>query len=38
MFGNLKDWRHISKRYDPCAHTVFSANCIAARLFFYRAQ
>jgi transposase len=25
MFGNLKDWRRVSTRYDRCAHTFFSA-------------
>jgi hypothetical protein len=26
----LKDWRPIATRYDRCAHTFFSAICIAA--------
>ena len=30
MFGKLKDWRRIAMRYDRCAHTYFSAICIAA--------
>ena len=30
MFGKLKDWRRIATRYDRCAHTFFSAICIAA--------
>ena len=30
MFGLLKDWRRIATRYDRCAHTSFSATCIAA--------
>jgi transposase len=30
MFGRLKDWRRIHTRYDRCAHTYFSAICIAA--------
>ena len=30
MFGKLKDWRRIHTRYDRCAHTFFSAICIAA--------
>ena len=30
MFGRLKDWRRIATRYDRCAHTFFSAICIAA--------
>ena len=29
-FGRLKDWRRIATRYDRCAHTCFSAICIAA--------
>jgi transposase len=29
-FGRLKDWRRIAMRYDRCAHTFFSAICIAA--------
>lgn len=32
MFGRLKDWRRISTR---CAHTYFSAICIAASFIFY---
>ena len=35
MFGRLKDWRRISMRYDRCAHTFFSAICIAAIVVFY---
>lgn len=35
MFGRLKDWRRISMRYDRCAHTFFSAICIAAAFMFY---
>ena len=27
--GKLKDWRRIHTRYDRCAHTFFSAICIA---------
>ena len=30
MFGRLKDWQRIHTRYDRCAHTFFSAICIAA--------
>jgi len=30
MFAKLKDWRRIATRYDRCAHTFFSAICIAA--------
>jgi len=35
MFGRLKDWRRISTRYDRCAHTFFSAICIAAFVIFW---
>ena len=35
MFGRLKDWRRIATRYDRCAHTFFSAICIAATVTFY---
>jgi putative transposase len=35
MFGKLKDWRRIAMRYDRCAHTFFSALCIAATVIFY---
>jgi putative transposase len=35
MFGKLKDWRRVSTRYDRCAHTFFSAICIAAIVIFY---
>jgi transposase len=38
MFGRLKDWRRISTRYDRCAHTFFSAICIAAAVIFYLNQ
>ena len=38
MFGRLKDWRRISTRYDRCAHTFFSAICIAASFIFYPTQ
>ena len=34
MFGRLKDWRRIATRYDRCAHTDFSAICIAAAVAF----
>ena len=34
MFGRLKDWRRIHTRYDRCAHTYFSAICIAAAVIF----
>ena len=35
MFGWLKDWRRIAMRYDRCAHTFFSAVCIAATVIFW---
>ncbi len=35
MFAKLKDWRRIATRYDRCAHTFFSAICIAASVAFY---
>ena len=33
--GRLKDWRRIHTRYDRCAHTYFSAICIAATVIFW---
>jgi transposase len=36
MFGRLQDWRPIHTRYDRCAHTYFSAICIAAAIIFWR--
>jgi len=38
MFGRLKDWRRIAMRYDRCAHTFFSAICLAATFIFYLNQ
>ncbi len=35
MFAKLKDWRRIATRYDRCAHTFFSAICVAASVAFY---
>ena len=35
MFGRLKDWRRTATRYDRCAHTFFSATCIAATVIFW---
>jgi len=35
MFGRLKDWPRIAMRYDRCAHTFFSAICLAATVIFY---
>ena len=34
-FGRLKDWRRIATRYNRCAHTFFSAICIAAAVTFW---
>jgi transposase len=34
-FGRLKDWRRIAMRYDRCAHTFFSAICIATAVTFW---
>lgn len=38
LFARLKDWRRIATRYDRCAHTFFSAICIAAAVCFYLNQ
>jgi transposase len=38
MFAKLKDWWRIATRYDRCAHTFFSAICIAATVAFYLNQ
>lgn len=35
MFGNPKDWCRVAARYDRCAHSFFSAICIAAAVAFY---
>jgi len=35
MFGRIKDWRRIAMRYDRCAHTFFSAICLACSVIFY---
>ena len=35
LFAKLKDWRRIATRYDRCAHTFFSAICIAAAFIFW---
>jgi transposase len=37
-FGRIKDWRRIAMRYDRCAHTFFSAICIAATVIFWLGQ
>lgn len=38
MFAKLKDWRRVATRYDRCAHTFFSAICIADSVAFYLNQ
>ena len=38
MFGKLKDWQRIATRYDRCAHTFFSAICIAPSVMSYLNQ
>ena len=35
MFAKLKDWRRTATRYDRCAQTYMSANCIAATVIFW---
>ncbi len=35
LFARLKDWRRVATRYDRCAHTFFSAICIAAAVIFW---
>jgi len=35
LFAKLKEWRRIATRYDRCAHTFFSAICLAAAVLFY---
>ena len=35
MLAKLKDWRRVATRYDRCAHTFFSAVCLAAAVAFY---
>jgi len=35
MFGRIQDWRRIAMRDDRCAHTFFSAICLAAAFIFY---
>ncbi len=37
-FGRIKDWRRVATRYDRCAHTCFSAICIAATVIFWIGQ
>ena len=38
MFARLKDWRRVATRYDRCAHTYFSAICLAATVIFLLGQ
>jgi transposase len=35
LFAKLKGWRRIATRYHRCAHTFFSAICIAATVIFW---
>ena len=35
MFGRIRDWRRRAMRYDRCAHTFFSALCLAASVICY---
>lgn len=35
LFGRLKDWRRVATRYDRCAHTFYSAICLAATVIFW---
>jgi transposase len=35
VFGRIKDWRRVAMRYDRCAHTIFSAICLAATVLFW---
>ena len=35
LFGKIKDWRRIAMRYDRCAHTFFSAICIATSVIYF---
>ena len=35
LFAKLKDWRRIATHYDRCAHTFFSAICIATAVIFW---
>jgi transposase len=37
-FGRIKDWRRVATRYDRCAHTCFSAICIAVTVIFWLGQ
>jgi transposase, IS4 family len=35
LLAKLKHWRCIATRHDFCAHTFFSAICIAAAVIFW---
>ncbi|MER9281151.1 hypothetical protein [Mesorhizobium sp. M0522] len=35
LLAKPRDWRRIATRYDRCAHTFFSAICIAAAVIFW---
>lgn len=35
LFSKIKDWRRIAMRYDRCAHTFFSAICLASSFIFF---
>ncbi|MBM3098991.1 IS5 family transposase [Gluconobacter cerinus] len=35
MFGRLKDWQRVAKRYDRCPTVFFSAICLAATVIFW---
>ena len=35
FFARIKDWRRVATRYDRCAHTFFSAICIASLVISY---
>src|SRR3546814_4143046 len=35
MFGRLKDWRRVAKRYDRISKAFFSADALAATVIFW---
>lgn len=35
ILDRLKDWRRIAVRYEQCAHTFFSAICVALPIIFH---
>ncbi|PTM75587.1 DDE family transposase [Cereibacter johrii] len=35
MFGRLKDWRRVARRYDRCPDAFFSAIALAAIVLFW---